>query len=312
MTPASHALVVLAGALALDVVAGEPPNGTHPVVWMGRFYGALRRRAPRSPAAAFAWGLVMALAGPLLFGGAAWLLGRVLELHAPLLSIVVEIYLLKCALSVRMLGEAASAVARALEDGDITRARFGLRSLVSRDTALLDAPLLAAAAVESVAENASDSVVAPLLFFAVGGVPAALAYRACNTLDAMIGYRGEMEWLGKAAARLDDAANLVPARVTAALFVAASAIVGASTAGALRIWWRDGARTESPNAGRPMAAMAGALGVSLEKIGCYRLGDGTGPVGADTIDRAVTMLHVASALGAIACAAGAWWMRAHA
>ena len=312
MTPAAHALLVLVGALALDTVAGEPPDALHPVVWMGRFYGWLRRRAPsgKSPAAAFAYGCLMALAGPLVFGGAAWAVGAALT-PLLLLRIVVEIYLLKSALSVRMLGQAAIAVARALADGDATAARFGLRSLVSRDTALLDEPLMAAAAVESVAENASDSLVAPLCFFIVAGVPGAIAYRACNTLDSMIGYHGDTEWLGKAAARLDDAANLVPARVTAALFVAASAIVGASAAGALRIWWRDAARTESPNAGRPMAAMAGALGVSLEKIGCYRLGDAVAPVGADTIDRAVSMLYVASALGAIACAAGAWWMRAH-
>ena len=228
-----------------------------------------------------------------------------------MLALVVEIYLLKSALSLRMLGESATAVARALASGDVTQARFGLRSLVSRDTALLDEPLLAAAAVESVAENASDSVIAPLFFFAVGGVPAALAYRACNTLDAMIGYHGETEWLGKAAARLDDFANLVPARVTAALFVLASALGGASAAGALRVWWRDGARTESPNAGQPMAAMAGALGVTLEKVGCYRLGDGGAP-DADSIERAVSLLYVASAIAAVAVAAGAWWMRAYA
>ena len=277
---------------------------------MGWFYRALRRRAPKPPAAAFAYGLGMALAGPLVFGVAAWVVVRALG-PLPLVAIVVEIYLLKSALSVRMLGQAATEVARALAEGDVTRARFGLRSLVSRDTALLDEPLLAAAAVESVAENASDSVVAPLFFFAVGGVPAAVAYRACNTLDSMIGYRGETEWLGKAAARLDDAANLVPARVTAALFVVASALVGASAAGALRVWWRDGARTESPNAGRPMAAMAGALGVSLEKVGHYRLGDGAAAVGAETIDRAVAMLYVASALAAVAVGAASWWMRAH-
>ena len=134
---------------------------------------------------------------------------------------------------------------------------------------------MAAAVVESVAENASDSLVAPLVFFVVGGVPGAIAYRACNTLDSMIGYRGETEWLGKAAARLDDAgqpgagapdrgaASSSPARWSAP-----------RRAGALRVWWRDGARTESPNAGRPMAAMAGALGVELEKVGCYRLGEG--------------------------------------
>ena len=117
-------------------------------------------------------------------------------------------------------------------------------------------------------------MIAPLFFFVVAGVPAALAYRACNTLDAMIGYHGDTEWLGKAAARLDDALNLVPARVTAALVVVASALAGASPVARLGDWRRDGARTESPNAGRPMAAMAGAVGVQLEKVGHYRLGDG--------------------------------------
>jgi adenosylcobinamide-phosphate synthase len=311
MRPAAHALVVLAGALALDVVAGEPPDALHPVVWMGRFYRALRRHAPQAAGAAFAYGCLMALAGPLVFGAGGLAVGRLLA-PLPLLRIVVEIYLLKSALSVRMLGQSALAVARALGARDYTRARFGLRSLVSRDTALLDEPLMAAAAVESVAENASDSLVAPLFFFVVGGVPGAIAYRACNTLDSMIGYHGETEWLGKAAARLDDAANFVPARLTAALLVAASALAGASPAGALRIWWRDGARTESPNAGRPMAAMAGALGVQLEKIGCYRLGDAGGAVGAGEIDRAVRLFYVASALMAATAAWAAWWVRAHA
>jgi adenosylcobinamide-phosphate synthase len=252
----------------------------------------------------------MALAGPLVFGVGALAVTHAL---APLLllRIVVEIYLLKSALSVRMLGQAATAVARALAEHDYTRARFGLRSLVSRDTALLDEPLMAAAAVESVAENASDSLVAPLLFFAVGGVPAALAYRACNTLDSMIGYHGDTEWLGKAAARLDDAANFVPARLTAALVVVASAVAGASPLGALRVWWRDGARTESPNAGRPMAAMAGALGVQLEKVGCYRLGTG-GRADAGTIDRAVRVMYVACALMAAVTACATWLVRAHA
>lgn len=313
MTPAAHALVVLAGGLALDAVAGEPPDALHPVVWMGRFYAWLRRRAPsgRSRAAAFGYGCLMALSGPLVFGGAAWALGAALA-PLELLRIVVEIYLLKSALSVRMLGQAATAVARALAEGDATRARFGLRSLVSRDTALLDEPLMAAAAVESVAENASDSLVAPLLFFVVGGVPGAIAYRACNTLDAMIGYHGETEWLGKAGARLDDLANLVPARLTAALIVVASALAGASPRGALVAWWRDGGRTESPNAGRPMAAMAGALGVELEKVGCYRLGEGGAAVDAATIDRAVTLMYGACALMAIVAAGATWWMRSHA
>jgi adenosylcobinamide-phosphate synthase len=307
MSPASHALVVLGGALAVDLFVGEPPNALHPVVWMGRFYRALRRRAPAlgragRPAAAFAYGAFMALAGPVGFGVAAWAAIRALAPWPPL-QLALEIYLLKSAFAIRALGGAAAAVARALAAGDLSAARAALRSLVSRDPATLSAPLVAAAAVESVAENASDSWVAPLVYFVVGGVPAALAYRACNTLDALIGYHGETEWLGKPAARLDDAANLVPARLTAALVVAASALAGASASGAARIWWRDGGATESPNAGRPMAAMAGALGVQLEKVGHYRLGDAGAALDAAAVMRAVAVVYVACALAALSGAA---------
>ncbi|MDB4967594.1 MAG: hypothetical protein JWN44_3283 [Myxococcales bacterium] len=302
MSGASHALVLLGGALAFDLFIGEPPRALHPVVWMGRFYRALRRRAPVRPLPAFAWGLLMALAGPISFAALAYGGIRALAPWPPL-QLALEIYLLKSAFAIRALGGAATAVARALARGDVAGARTALRSLVSRDASSLSPSLVAAAAVESVAENASDSWVAPLFYFLVGGVPAALAYRACNTLDALIGYHGPTEWLGKAAARLDDAANLLPARLTAALLVAASALGGASPAGALRTWLRDGACTESPNAGRPMAAMAGALGVQLEKVGHYRLGDGDAALDATSIDRAVTLLYVTCALAAVAAAA---------
>jgi adenosylcobinamide-phosphate synthase len=310
MTPATHGLVVLAGALGLDLAVGEPPKLLHPVVWMGRLQRLLRRLAPRRPAGAFAWGGVMALAGPLLFGGGGWLLLRPLG-RWPLIELGVEIYLFKSAFAVRALATAGLRVGRALAVGDLDGAREGLRSLCSRDPSRLPAPLVAAAAIESVAENASDSVVAPLFYWAVVGVPGALAYRAANTLDALIGYHGETEWLGKPAARLDDALNLLPARLTAALVVIASAIAArftttgrllASPVNAMRIWRRDGRATESPNAGRPMAAMAGALGVELEKVGCYRLGSGGTAPGAGDVGRAVAVMGLACALAAVVAA----------
>jgi adenosylcobinamide-phosphate synthase len=307
MSPVVHALALLGGALVVDVTLGEPPAWLHPVVWIGRFQRALRRRAPRAPAAAFVWGLGMALGGPLVFAGGAWALARAAA-PWPWLQLAVEIWLFKSAFAIRALGQAGLVVARALALGDLDGARRGLGSLVSRDTSALGPPLLAAAAVESVAENASDSLVAPLCYFVLGGVPAAMAYRASNTLDAMIGYHGETEWLGKAAARLDDLLNLVPARLTAALLVAASALGGGSAAGALRIWWRDGGRTESPNAGRPMAAMAGALDVQLEKVGHYRLGDGGGALDGAAVERAVVLLYVACALAALATAGAVYWV----
>jgi adenosylcobinamide-phosphate synthase len=310
MSPGLHAAAVLAGALALDLALGEFPARLHPVVWMGRAISALERRAPAAGRAAqLAHGAAMALLVPALFAGGA----LVLCLAArpwPALSIAVEATLLKSTFAVRALGEAAGEVARALGRGALDEAREALRALCSRDPSRLDAPLVAAAAVESVAENASDSVVAPLLFWAVLGVPGAVAYRAVNTLDARVGYRGRYEWLGKASARLDDLLNLVPSRVTAALLLAAGLACRADARRGLAVLRRDGARTESPNAGRPMAAMAGLLGVQLEKVGQYRLGDPVRPVTAETISaawRIASLAALAAAVfgGAIA-AAGGW------
>jgi adenosylcobinamide-phosphate synthase len=263
---------------------------------MGRLQKWLRARAPALPAPAFAWGALMALAGPLVFGGGpAWLLG----LTGGLVRALVAIYLLKSAFAMRALGAAALRVRRALDADDLPAARAALGHLVSRDTASLDASLIAAAAVESVAENASDSIVAPLFFYAIGGVPAAIAYRAINTLDSMIGYRGDLEWLGKCAARVDDAANIIPARLTALLVIATARLGDGSPARAFAVWRRDRARTESPNAGHPMAAMAGALGITLEKAGVYRLGGGLRAPVARDITRAVRVLGGAAALAVV-------------
>jgi adenosylcobinamide-phosphate synthase len=310
VTASVHAALVLVGALAFDLMIGEPPNALHPVVWIGRLQRALRRRAPRDPAGAFAWGALMAVVGPLAFGGGAWLAIRALG-RWEWAQLAVEIWLLKSAFAIRALGAAAAGVARALRARDLAGARAALRSLVSRDTSALGEPLLAAAAIESVAENTSDSLVAPLVYFVALGVPGALAYRAANTLDAMIGYHGETEWLGKAAARLDDALNLVPARLTAALLVVAAAFCRSSPGRALAVWRRDARATESPNAGRPMAAMAGALGVELEKVGCYRLGAGGAAPRAADVERAVTIMAVACALAALLTAGAAWAWRTH-
>jgi len=186
---------------------------------------------------------------------------------------------------------------------DGTRERFERQKLVAGLLKACEKRPVSIAAIESVAENASDSVVAPLFYYVVGGVPAALAYRAINTLDAMIGYRGETEWLGKAAARLDDAANFIPARLTALLLAVASGAGGGSPARALALWLRDARKTESPNAGRPMAAMAGALGVELSKRGAYVLGAGLRAPAAADVRRAVRIFAVAVALAAAAALA---------
>jgi adenosylcobinamide-phosphate synthase len=170
--------------------------------------------------------------------------------------------------------------------------------------------LVAAAAVESLAENLGDSVVAPLCYYAIGGLPGAVAYRAVNTLDSMIGYRGRYEWLGKAGARLDDVLNLLPSRLAVLLIVGAAAVVGEDARGAWRVARRDARLTAGPNAGWPMAAMAGALGVELEKVGHYRLGAGGAAADATAIERADRVIAVAALAAAVlACGVRAFVAR---
>jgi len=306
-------LVAFVAAVALDAVFGEPPNALHPVAWIGSAASFVLAGAPRTGAVRqLVFGGLVALIIPL--GCAAAAAGLILATGRwPVVQLAAAIAVLKPTFALRALGEAADQVRRALAAGDLAQARARLGSLCSRDAAQLDEPLVAAAVVESIAENASDSVVAPLFYFAVLGLPGAVAYRAMNTLDAMIGYRGRYEYLGKAAARLDDVLNLVPARITAGLFVIAAAVSGRDAAGAWRVLMRDGGQTESPNAGRPMAAMAGLLGVTLEKPGHYRLGAPGAAPGVATIRAAWRVVVIACALSfvlvALALGARHVWTR---
>ncbi|MFN7143670.1 MAG: adenosylcobinamide-phosphate synthase CbiB [Myxococcota bacterium] len=280
---------VLVAALLVDRFVGEWPARAHPVCWMGSVIRRLERRAPAGNTGAFLWGLGMAVGLPLAWGGLAWA-----TLQVPVVAPLVALYWLKSAFALRLLGEAGMGVATPLSRGDLAGAREGLRSLCSRDPSALDGAQLAAGTVESLAENLSDSFVAPLFWWVVAGVPGAVAYRAINTADAMIGYHGRYEWLGKAAARVDDAANVVPARLTAVLLLLAG-IGRADVRGGLRALLADRRRTESPNAGWPMATMAGLLGVVLAKPGHYALGEGGRlPAGAD-VDAAWALCTVGAA-----------------
>jgi adenosylcobinamide-phosphate synthase len=195
-------------------------------------------------------------------------------------GVVVEALALKATISPQGLVGAAREVAGALERGAVDEARRLLGfHLVSRPTAALEPSQVASGAVESVAENLTDALIAPVVFFLAFGLPGALAYRALNTADTMIGYReGSLEHFGKVAARLDDLANLVPARLAALALVAAA---GSRAGAAWRVLRRDHGRTASPNAGWTMAAMAGALDVTLTKPGAYQLGNGPAPAAPD-------------------------------
>ncbi|MBI4497765.1 MAG: cobalamin biosynthesis protein CobD [Chloroflexi bacterium] len=305
--PVRRTAVVLA-ALVLDLVAGDPPDRWHPVAWVGRLVAWLTRRAPQTgPRRQLAYGLVVVAAASLAMLGPYRAAERGLRRlpagrHWPgpwlrgTLGLALEAALLKSTFALRGLLRAGAQVQRDLERGDLEQARQHLPALVSRDTAGLPTELVASAAVESLAENLTDSVVAPLLAYRLFGLPGAALYRAVNTCDAMVGYRGRYEYLGKVAARLDDALNLAPARLSALLLVAAAPLAGGSLRGALRILGRDRDATASPNAGWTMSAAAGALGVQLEKADHYRLGDPIQPVTPATIAQAGRLVGAAVGL----------------
>ncbi len=310
--PVPPDVLVLLLALLLDLALGEPPNRLHPTVWIGNTVALAERIAPGAEVATtlqLAFGAGMALLIPAVWGAAAWaLIFGLLQLH-PLAYVIVVAMLLKTTFSVRMLHRVAAGIGSILTAGDIAEARRQMSALVSRDTSQLTTGQMAAGAIESVAENITDSIVGPLLAFALFGLPGAVAYRAINTLDSMVGYHGRYEYLGKASARLDDLVNLVPARLAALLLWLSTAALPDMAAGrAGRMMFAHRGRTESPNAGWTMAAMAGGLGVTLEKLGHYRLGDPAPEPEAQHIGRATRALYATTALAA-AVAIGILWLR---
>ena len=301
----SRAVGLLLGVV-LDRALADPRRG-HPVAGFGRVAAALERRTYADRRSA---GAVHVL---VLVGGAA-ALGAVAPPRSTLATAAATWAVLGGTSLVREgRGMAAELGTSGGPAADLAAARRRLPSLCGRDPAALDTDGLARAALESVAENTSDATVAPLLWGAVAGVPGLLAYRAVNTLDAMIGYRDDRYTrFGWAAARLDDAANLLPARVAALLTVACAPVVGGSPRAALAAWRADAAAHPSPNAGVVEAAAAGALGVRLGGETVYphrveqrpRLGVGRPPVPAD-LERAVrlsTAVQAGAALGSAALA----------
>ena len=295
-------LIILAGTLAIDLILGEPPLALHPVAWMGKLtclWG--KGGSGMRPAAQFVYGMFMTLVIIALFAVPVYFILFELKSISYIAYLIVAMVLFKCTFSLRELRRSALKIKRLLMDKKLDKARFGLRALVKRDARSLSEPLVVSATVESVAENASDSFVAPLFYFLLFGVPGAMAYRVINTLDAMIGYHGKYEYLGKFAARLDDMVNLIPARLTALLIVLAAFLLRRNGRASWRVMLSDHARTSSPNAGWPMSAAAGALGVQLEKVGHYKLGQDSTPLVPQTIDTALGLVDLSALLWVIVC-----------
>ncbi|MFQ6121755.1 MAG: cobalamin biosynthesis protein [Dehalococcoidales bacterium] len=295
-------LLIVFLALAIDLALGEPPRAVHPVVWMGKVASLLEKgNIGQSSVARFWYGSGMVLVTMGVFAVPTYFVLLYLKSLSLTAYVIIGAVLLKATFSLRELRRAAVEVKKLLLEDKLKEARSELRSLVSRDTCGLPKPLLVSATVESVAENTSDSFIAPLFYFLLLGVPGAIAYRVVNTLDAMVGYHGKYEHLGKLTGRLDDILNFIPARLTALLLVLATFLSRRDGRSSWRIALTEHAKTESPNAGWPMAAVAGALNVQLEKVGHYRLGKLNTPLVPETIDASLELMQIATLVWVLIC-----------
>lgn len=298
---AGRAVGLLLGVVA-DAAIGDPRRG-HPVAAFGRAAGAVERVLHRDRRSA-------GVAHTALLVGSTAVVGLLAERwtrRSPVARAVVTGVATWAVLGARSLADEGTAMARSLDAGELDAARDRLGNLCGRDASNLDCAGVARASVESVAENTSDAVVAPLLWGAVAGVPGLLGYRAVNTLDAMVGNHGvRYRNFGWAAARLDDAANLLPSRTGAALTAACAPVVGGSAGSAWRTWRRDASAHPSPNAGQIEAAFAGALQIRLGGRTVYGhstqmrpiMGDGR-TADAGDVTRGVELSRV---VGAATCA----------
>lgn len=292
-------LAALAGGLVLDWALGDPPNRYHPVAWLGRLVGyfvpRLKSRTTtveKAKGAAFALILVGFFGLAVHFAAAASLqLAGVFALAA------FSVITLKVTVAVRSMERHARAITDYLETGDLSGARQNLSMIVRRRTDNLDDQHILSATIECVGESTVDGITGPIFYYSFFGPAGAFVYRVINTLDSMVGYKEDYyRNIGWMSARLDTLANYIPARITAFLMVVSAKMLGADWKNSLQMLQRDHAKTFSPNAGYPMATMAGALRVRLEKIGHYALGEGQEPATIEKCRQAVSIMKLTTIL----------------
>lgn len=308
-----NAAIVLA-AVVLDLLFGDPRWLPHPVVLIGRLITTLEvvlRREFRHEKSA---GMLLMVVTAGTTALAAWLLIQACEILHPMAGFLAAAVISYTCLAARSLHRESALVADALISGNLADARRALSYIVGRDTATLDEPEIWRALVETVAENTSDGIIAPIFWLTLGGPVAAMAYKAVSTLDSMVGYKNERYLhFGWASARMDDLLNFVPARLTALLMILAAAPAGLSPRGALLVTLRDRMKHPSPNSGHPEAAASGALGVQLGGKAFYGgreswkqiIGDVHAPLDKHAYHGMLKLMYISTLLMAAACIAGA-------
>ena len=300
------------GGFVLDAVFGDPAWLPHPVVYMGKAISALekglRARLPKTPEGELWGGRILAFCLPVgTFALASLVCIGAAALH-PLLGLAVQMFWCGQALAAKGLVQESTNVYRELTKPDLPAARTAVSRIVGRDTQALTAEGVTKAAVETVAENASDGVIAPLLYMLLGGAPLALTYKAINTMDSMVGYKNEKYlYFGRAAAKLDDVANYLPSRIAALLWIVSCPLAGGSLKNAWKMWRRDRRKHASPNSAQTESACAGSLGVQLAGPASYfgklvekpTIGDALREIEPEDILRTNRMMVVSSVLGLV-------------
>lgn len=309
-------IYLLIGAVVLDLIIGDPSFIPHPICGIGRMIAKaekiLRKWFPSNLRLA---GKLLAVSIPLITFVITFAVLKLLYLIHPILGFAAEVLLGSLALAAKSLKKESMKVYDELQKHDLKKARYAVSMIVGRDTAALDETGVTKAAVETVAENSSDGVIAPMLYMAIGGAPLAMCYKAINTLDSMVGYKNEKYIdFGRASAKLDDVANYIPARIAGVLMVLSAFFTGQDGRNAWKIFRRDGRNHASPNSAQTEAACAGALQVRLAGNAYYfgklyekpTIGDSIRPVEIEDIVRANRLMIASDVLCLILCCLVRW------
>jgi len=296
-------IVIVGFALLLDFLMGDPKTKYHPTAWIGKLIAVLvpfsRNNSPKKELLGgilivFA---VVAIVSTLLIALDFGISLLTIDIISLVVSIVVGSILLKTTIAIRGMQKHALSVVDALEKDDLDSARNHLSMIVKRNTKHLDKNHISSAVLESVSENTVDGITGPLFYYAIFGLPGAFVYRAINTIDSMIGYKTSLfrniGWFG---AKCDTILNYIPSRLTGLVMILSALILGYNWKESFYIMRRDGKKLESPNAGFPIAALAGALGTKLEKINYYAVGDGNIELTKSHIISAIRLMKVSSIL----------------
>jgi len=298
-----ESIIIIGFAIILDLIFGDPKNRYHPTAWIGNFIGSITTCMKNESKNLEKFGGIFIVLIPVsiscivLFGLEFSIDFINAEFWSVVISIIFGIILFKMTIAIRGMELHALAVLDSIQKNDLTQARKNLSMIVKRNTKNLDKNHILSGTLESLSENIVDGITGPMFYFALFGLPGAFAYRIVNTVDSMVGYKTYMfKNLGWFGANCDNILNYIPSRLTGLTMVLGAMLLGHDWKNCYAIFKRDGKKTDSPNAGYPMAALAGALGTTFEKIEHYSLGNGNQEITSKKVTDAIALMKVTSLL----------------